>query len=209
TRAESRRDRQSRVQSGLAYRDRSAVPAHCLRGDRAGRARAHRKPRRPHAQRLPRLGREAGARANRDQEGRGADGGAARNPAADSRRSHEPHSGRQVMAEQRRLRLFRGTRERGELKEYSVAAGEGMVVLDAVDMIQAEQAPDLAVRWNCKAGKCGSCSAEINGKPKLMCMTRMSDYAPDETITVAPMRAFPVIKDLVTDVSWNYEVNRK
>ena len=48
-----------------------------------------------------------------------------------------------------------------------------MVVLDAVHRIQAEQASDLAVRWNCKAGKCGSCSAEINGKPKLMCMTRL------------------------------------
>jgi len=113
------------------------------------------------------------------------------------------------VAEQRRFRLFRGTRERGELKEYQVAAGEGMVVLDAMHMIQAEQAPDLAVRWNCKAGKCGSCSAEINGKPRLMCMTRMSDYPADETITVTPMRAFPVIKDLVTDVSWNYEVNKR
>ena len=113
------------------------------------------------------------------------------------------------MADQRRLRLFRGTRERGELKEYTVAAGEGMVVLDALHAIQAEQAPDLAVRWNCKAGKCGSCSAEINGKPKLMCMTRMSDYPEGETITVTPMRAFPVIKDLVTDVSWNYEVNKR
>ena len=85
------------------------------------------------------------------------------------------------MADLRKLRLFRGTRSGGELKEYQVAAGEGMVVLDAVHAIQAEQAPDLAVRWNCKAGKCGSCSAEINGKPRLMCMTRMSDYAPDGT----------------------------
>jgi len=108
-----------------------------------------------------------------------------------------------------RLRLFRGTREGGELREYEVAAGEGMVVLDAVHAIQAEQAPDLAVRWNCKAGKCGSCSAEINGKPRLMCMTRMSDYPAGETITVTPMKAFPVIKDLVTDVSWNYEVNKR
>src|SRR6476660_6383777 len=107
------------------------------------------------------------------------------------------------MADLRRLRLFRGTRSSGELKEYEVALAEGSVVLDAVHLIQAEQAPDLAVRWNCKAGKCGSCSAEINGKPKLMCMTRMSDYAPGATITVTPMRAFPVIKDLVTDVSWN------
>ena len=113
------------------------------------------------------------------------------------------------MTTQRRLRLYRGTREQGDLKEYQVAAGEGMVVLDAVHAIQAEQAPDLAVRWNCKAGKCGSCSAEINGKPRLMCMTRMSDYPDDEPITVMPMKAFPVIKDLVTDVSWNYEVNKR
>ena len=113
------------------------------------------------------------------------------------------------MSEQRRVRLFRGTRERGELKEYAVAAGEGMVVLDVVHAIQAEQAPDLAVRWNCKAGKCGSCSAEINGKPRLMCMTRMSDYPADEPLTVTPMKAFPLIKDLVTDVSWNYEVNKR
>ena len=98
------------------------------------------------------------------------------------------------MTEQRRLRLFRGSRSGGELKDYTVAAGEGMVVLDAVHLVQAEQAPDLAVRWNCKAGKCGSCSAEINGKPRLMCMTRMSDYPADETITVMPMKAFPVPK---------------
>src|SRR5947207_1971728 len=113
------------------------------------------------------------------------------------------------MVEQRRFRVFRGTRQQGELKEYQVAAGEGMVVRDDIHAIQAEQAPDLAVRWNCKAGKCGSCSAEINGKPRLLCMTRMSDYPADETITVTPMKAFPVIKDLVTDVSWNYEVNKR
>ena len=82
------------------------------------------------------------------------------------------------------FRVFRGTRDGGGLHDYQVAATEGMVVLDAVHAIQAEQAPDLAVRWNCKAGKCGSCSAEINGKPRLLCMTRMSDYPADETITV-------------------------
>ena len=113
------------------------------------------------------------------------------------------------MADTRRLRIYRGGRDAGELKEYAVSAGEGMVVLDAMHRIQAEQAPDLAVRWNCKAGKCGSCSAEINGKPKLMCMTRLSDYPAAEPITVTPMKAFPVIKDLVTDVSWNYEVNKR
>ena len=107
------------------------------------------------------------------------------------------------------MRVFRGDKTRSELKEFTVQQHPGMVVLDAIHQIQAEQAGDLACRWNCKAGKCGSCSAEINGRPRLMCMTRMGDFAPGETITVRPMKAFPVIKDLVTDVSWNYEINKK
>src|SRR5882724_7637483 len=107
------------------------------------------------------------------------------------------------------FRIWRGGRDSGAFVDYTTEFETGMVVLDVVHRIQAAQAHDLAVRWNCKAGKCGSCSAEINGKPRLMCMTRMSEYAPDETITVTPMRAFPVIKDLVTDVSWNYEVNKR
>jgi succinate dehydrogenase / fumarate reductase iron-sulfur subunit len=84
-----------------------------------------------------------------------------------------------------------------------------MVVLDLIHKVQAESAGDLAVRWNCKAGKCGSCSMEVNGKPKLACMNRLSDYAEDEVITVQPLKAFPIIKDLVTDVSWNYEQNKR
>ena len=77
-------------------------------------------------------------------------------------------------------------------------------ILDVVHRLQATQAADLAVRWNCKAGKCGSCSAEVNGIPRLMCMTRMNTFAQDEVITVTPLRTFPVIRDLVTDVSFNY-----
>src|SRR4029450_12668118 len=73
----------------------------------------------------------------------------------------------------------------------------------------ATGAPDLAVRWNCKAAKCGWCSAEVNGRPSLTCKTRLSDFEEGETITVEPMRAFPLVRDLVTDVSWNYEVNRQ
>jgi succinate dehydrogenase / fumarate reductase iron-sulfur subunit len=96
----------------------------------------------------------------------------------------------------------------GALKEYTTTVSEGMVVLDAVHRIQAEQAPDLAVRWNCKAGKCGSCSAEINGKPRLMCMTRLSTLDLNEPVTVEPMKTFPLIKDLVTDVSWNFRVKK-
>jgi succinate dehydrogenase / fumarate reductase iron-sulfur subunit len=97
----------------------------------------------------------------------------------------------------------------GSFREYPTNISEGMVVLDAVHQIQAEHADDLAVRWNCKAGKCGSCSAEINGHPKLMCMTRMSDMPEGRPVTIQPMKAFPVIRDLVTDVSINYRVKKR
>jgi succinate dehydrogenase / fumarate reductase iron-sulfur subunit len=107
------------------------------------------------------------------------------------------------------LRVFRGGPEGGQAVDYSVPVAPGMVVLDALHSIQAHQAPDLAVRWNCKAGKCGSCSAEVNGRPRLTCKTRMDSLPRDKPITVNPMKTFPIIKDLVTDVSWNYEVNRK
>ena len=107
------------------------------------------------------------------------------------------------------FRIWRGENGTGEFHDYQSEVGEGMVVLDVVHQIQAEQAPDLACRWNCKAGKCGSCSAEINGKPRLMCMTRLDDLPIDQPITVEPMQAFPHVRDLVTDVSWNYEVKKK
>ncbi|HET7328968.1 MAG TPA: succinate dehydrogenase/fumarate reductase iron-sulfur subunit [Nocardioidaceae bacterium] len=103
------------------------------------------------------------------------------------------------------LRVWRGDRNGGELVDFGVPVEEGEVVLDAIHRLQATQVGDLAVRWNCKAGKCGSCSAEINGRPRLMCMTRLSDFDKSETITVTPVRTFPVVRDLVTDVSFNYE----
>ncbi len=104
-----------------------------------------------------------------------------------------------------KMRVWRGDDAGGDLVDYTVAVEEGEVVLDAIHRLQATQAGDLAVRWNCKAGKCGSCSAEINGRPRLLCMTRLSIFEPAETITVTPMRTFPVLRDLVTDVSFNYE----
>ena len=107
------------------------------------------------------------------------------------------------------FRVWRGSGNDGHFEEYTSEVGEGMVVLDAVHDIQAEQAPDLAVRWNCKAGKCGSCSAEINGMPKLMCMTRLSSLDLSQPVTIEPMKAFPQVKDLVTDVSYNYEAKMK
>ncbi|MGI9545703.1 MAG: succinate dehydrogenase/fumarate reductase iron-sulfur subunit [Flavobacteriaceae bacterium] len=109
----------------------------------------------------------------------------------------------------RKFQIYRGDNTSGELVGFEAEVKEGMVVLDVIHQIQAEQANDLAVRWNCKAGKCGSCSVEINGKPKLSCMTRMNEYHADEVITVTPLKTFPVLKDLVTDVKWNYEQNKK
>jgi succinate dehydrogenase / fumarate reductase iron-sulfur subunit len=107
------------------------------------------------------------------------------------------------------MQVWRGDASGGAFKEYRVPAGEGMVVLDVIHAIQAAHANDLAVRWNCKAGKCGSCSAEINGKPRLMCMTRMSSLDTSGPITVAPMKTFPIIRDLVTDVSFNFEMAKR
>ncbi len=107
------------------------------------------------------------------------------------------------------FRIWRGNQEGGEFQPYTTEVEEGMVVLDAVLKIQAEQANDLAVRWNCKAGKCGSCSAEVNGNPRLMCMTRLDDIPLEEPVTVEPMQSFPLLKDLVTDVSWNFEAKKK
>lgn len=110
---------------------------------------------------------------------------------------------------ERSFKIWRGTSEKGDLVDYTTPVGTGMTVLDALKEIQARQANDLAVRWNCKAGKCGSCSMEINGRPRLACMTRMNDLPVDQPVSVRPMKAFPVIKDLVSDVSWNYEQNRR
>jgi succinate dehydrogenase / fumarate reductase iron-sulfur subunit len=109
------------------------------------------------------------------------------------------------MGTQRKFKVWRGDDAGGQLEDFTVEVNEGEVVLDIIHRLQATQAPDLAVRWNCKAGKCGSCSMEINGKPRLGCMTRMSTFDSAETVTVTPLRTFPVIRDLVTDVSFNYQ----
>lgn len=107
------------------------------------------------------------------------------------------------------FKIWRGDAGAAIFRDYTVLCSEGMVVLDAVHEIQRTQAPDLACRWNCKAGKCGSCSAEINGMPKLMCMTRLSDLPIEKPISIEPIKAFPLLKDLITDVSWNFEVKKR
>ena len=113
------------------------------------------------------------------------------------------------MAYKAALRVWRGDRGQGDLADYTVEVNEGEVVLDVLHRLQATQAGDLAIRWNCKAGKCGSCSMEINGRPRLACMTRMSTFTEEEVLTITPLRTFPVIRDLVTDVAFNYEKARE
>ena len=107
------------------------------------------------------------------------------------------------------FRIWRGDKAGGAFVDYRTEVTEGMVVLDAVHQVQAESANDLAVRWNCKAGKCGSCSAEVNGNPRLMCMTRCEDLPLEQPVTLQPMQAFPLLRDLVTDVSWNFAVKKR
>src|SRR5712691_3239014 len=107
------------------------------------------------------------------------------------------------------FRIWRGDTQGGQFENYATDVSEGMVVLDAVHEIQARQANDLAVRWNCKAGKCGSCSAEVDGNPRLMCMTRLNALDLSKPVTIEPMRAFPLIRDLVTDVSWNFQAKKR
>jgi succinate dehydrogenase / fumarate reductase iron-sulfur subunit len=109
----------------------------------------------------------------------------------------------------RHFRVWRGDASGGDIQDFDVEVNDGEVVLDIIHRLQATETPDLACRWNCKAGKCGSCSMEINGKPRLGCMTRMSTFAEDETVTITPLRTFPIIRDLVTDVSFNYEKARQ
>lgn len=108
-----------------------------------------------------------------------------------------------------KLKIQRGDPSGTKMVDYEMSVDRKMVILDAILEVQALLEPDLAVRWNCKAGKCGSCSAEVNGNPRLTCMSKLTDYDLDKSVVIKPMKAFPLLKDLVTDVSWNYEVNKK
>ncbi len=226
----------SAIQPGLEPGHRPAQHAAGQRVRGQGRAGTHRKPRRPHPRRPSRYGRQlaqhlAGmpCRVRRHQRfphhrhppATDTDAGRLAGALRDLRAGevlHRRRAGRpprtdpkdgELMGYNASLRVWRGDESAGALEDFTVEVNEGEVVLDVIHRLQQTQTPDLAVRWNCKAGKCGSCSAEINGKPRLMCMTRMSTFAEDEVVTVTPLRTFPVIRDLVTDVSFNYEKARE
>ncbi len=138
--------------------------------------------------------------------------GTAHGPGAPAPQAREAPAAREAAGAEARevaLSVWRGDKSGGQEVEYQVPVEPGMVVLDAIHWIQGHRAPDLAVRWNCKAAKCGSCSAEVNGKPALMCKSRLEHFPAGATIHVRPLKTFPVVRDLVTDVSWNFEVNKR
>ena len=204
--------RRPRLQPGLGPRLRAAQHADRVRGDRPERAGSGRESRGAHSRiDFPELDTTwATQNSVVRRAGETMKVTSAPLPAAAGRPRASSIATESTLMPEAHLSVFRGTPEtEGEFVEFDVPVEEGMVVLDALHWIQAHEAPDLAVRWNCKAAKCGSCSAEVNGRPSLTCKTRLSDFEPGETITVEPMRAFPLIRDLVTDVSWNYEVNKR
>src|SRR5258705_92750 len=211
------------LQPGLAHEPRPAQHDHGVRGHHPLGGAAQGEPRCPFAPRSHRDGRRARQGQHvrappRQRDGRGADTaardagraqGAVRGSEGEKGMSADVTATPASGAREAVLRVWRGDPSGGREVEYRVPIEPGMVVLDAVHWIQGHQAPDLAVRWNCKAAKCGSCSAEVNGKPSLMCKSRLDHFPQDQPLTVRPMKTFPVIRDLVTDVSWNYEVNRR
>src|SRR6476619_5742835 len=195
----------------MAHVDRRSQSAVGLRSDYTLGDRAQGEPRRALPRGLPGEGRRVRHDQRHGEAGAGQRyGGVTRPDPADARRTEAGYRGAEILMKDRAT--FRIWRTQpgggGGYRDYTTAVSDGMVVLDAVHRIQAEQAPDLAVRWNCKAGKCGSCSAEVNGRPRLMCMTRLNSLDLDAPVTVEPMRTFPPIKDLVTDVSWNFKVKK-
>ncbi len=206
TREAHRREGRERLQPGLEPSDRPAEHDHVLQVLGAGGQPAQGVARRPHARGLPQprpRAREGQLRPAQRGWPLGRSGHCRRVAAArDARRSEGAARGGDVMAEVE-MRVWRGDANGGAFEDFVIELNEGEVVLDVIHRIQATAAPDLACRWNCKAGKCGSCSAEVNGRPRLMCMTRM-DSLPEGTVTVTPMKTFPIIRDLVTDVSFNF-----
>src|SRR5262249_54710039 len=117
--------------------------------------------------------------------------------------------GRTDMGTQRRFRVWRGGAAGGGLAGVGVEGKDGGGGFGGIYRPQASPAPPPPGGGDCKAGKCGSCGAEINGQPGLLCMTRMSTLPPRAPVTITPMRTFPVIRDLVTDVSYNYHKARQ
>jgi fumarate reductase iron-sulfur subunit len=85
-------------------------------------------------------------------------------------------------------------------QEYAVPLREDWAVLDGLNHIKDHLDGTLSYRWSCRMGICGSCGMTVDGDPKLTCGTFLKDYAPGP-ITVEPLHNFPVVRDLVVEIS--------
>jgi succinate dehydrogenase iron-sulfur subunit len=84
--------------------------------------------------------------------------------------------------------------------EYEIPYRDDMVVLDALNAIKDDVDGSLTYRWSCRMGVCGSCGMMVNGEPRLTCAVFLRDFLP-KPVVVEPLRYFPVIRDLVVDIS--------
>lgn len=79
--------------------------------------------------------------------------------------------------------------------DYKLEETPGMTLFIALTKIREEFDADLSFDFVCRAGICGSCGMVVNGKPALACRTLIANY-PEGKLTLMPMPAFELIKDL-------------
>lgn len=99
-----------------------------------------------------------------------------------------------------KVRIWRGA-EVGRFEAYEVPRRTSQTVLDVVTWIQRRIDPTLSYRFACRVGMCGSCAMTVNGVPRWTCRTHVTKVARDDTVTIAPLRNLPVIKDLAVDMT--------
>jgi len=99
-----------------------------------------------------------------------------------------------------KVSVWKGGAE-GAFQEFEVPRLPSQTVLDVVTYIQRALDPTLAYRYACRVGMCGSCAMTVNGVPRWTCRTHVDKVVRDESLSIAPLRNLPVIRDLVTDMS--------
>ncbi len=105
--------------------------------------------------------------------------------------------------------VWRGDGAGGDYSTYPVPVRESQTILDVVTWIQHKLEPGLTYRFACRVGMCGSCAMMVNGKPRWTCRTHVQKVVDGNSLTIAPLRNLPVIKDLVTDMSEFFDKWRK
>ena len=87
------------------------------------------------------------------------------------------------------------------LQSYEVPYNKDWVVLDALNHVKDQIDGSLSFRWSCRMGVCGSCGMMVNGEPKLTCAVPLTDYEPSKPVRIEPLQFFPVMRDLVVDMT--------